>query len=423
MKPDKKKNNTKVYIWAAVSKILIIVISIISSALINRSLGVKLKGEYAYIINIVNILVPIFSFGIGQTYSTYRRKYGEEALGTFVILTLIQAGIALLFFLVTFILKSNYYIWMSLLLSSGQILRTNLLYIAAVEDIKKRDINNIIYKTIYMLFAIALFYLKRGSLNAMLSLSIIDEIIIIFGTFYNYKFKPSIKFMKEYNESPLKIYRLGFISMLMYLMMTLNYNIDIIFLKKMCDSVTVGLYSVGVQLANILWIIPDAFKDVIVNKTSKKDSIEEIINVTKFCLYLAIIIIIGFTIFGKVFIRIVYGKEFINAYLVTLLLFIGTLSMIIYKITHPLYISKGKQGLVLNILTISVFINVVLNFISIPCFGMNGATLASIMSYSICSIIFLVIFCNENRANIIDFFIINHKDVEKIKLFFRKKDN
>lgn len=415
------EKNKKIYIWAIFSKIFIILITLISSALINRSLGVELKGEYAYIINLVGIIVPIVSFGIGQTYSTYRRKYGEDTLSTFVMLTLIQAGLSLLLFGVAFIAKMNYYIWITLLLASGQILRTNLLYIAAVEDIKKRDINNIIYKIIYIIFVIILYYFKRGSLNAMLSLTIVDELIIIIGTFYNYKLKPNFKFLKKHNISLFKIYRLGFISMLMYLMMTLNYNIDIIFLKNMCDSSVVGLYSVGIQLANMLWLIPDALKDVIVNKTSKEDSIQEIALVTKYCLYLALIIILGFILLGKIFINVVYGNEFEGAFFVTVLLFIGTLSMIIYKIIHPLYISKGRQLLVLNILTISVVINVILNFITIPKLGMTGAAMSSIISYTTCSIIFLNIFCKENDISKKTILFITKEDIKKIKLIVKKK--
>lgn len=415
-------DNKKIYLWATFSKIIMILSSLISSALINRSLGVELKGEYAYIINLVNIVVPIFSFGIGQTYSTYRRKYGKETLNTFVSLTLVQAAIALAGCIFTIIFKGNYYIWITLLLSSGQILRTNLLYITAVEDIKKRDINNIFYKIIYIIFVIVLFYFKRGSLSAMLSLSIIDEVIIVVGTFYSYKLKPDFKFIKYHNTSLLEIYRLGFISMLMCLMMTLNYNIDIIFLKKMCDSSTVGLYSVGTQLANMLWLIPDAFKDVIVNKTSKEDSIEEIVSVTKFCLYLALIIICGFAVLGKMFIRFVYGEEFVDAFFITLLLFWGTLSMIIYKIIHPLYISKGRQGLVLKILTISVITNIFLNLIAIPRFGKTGAAIASVISYSVCSIIFLSVFCKENNIPMTKFFIIDKNDINRIKFILKKKE-
>ena len=94
----KNSENKIIYGIAGISKIIIVFLTLVNSAMINRSLGVTLKGEYAYINNIVSILVPIISFGIGQTYASYRRKYGKKCLNTFVALTLLQAFISFLRF-------------------------------------------------------------------------------------------------------------------------------------------------------------------------------------------------------------------------------------------------------------------------------------------------------------------------------------
>ena len=133
----------KSYVIAMVSKISIILISMITSALINRTLGVEIKGQYAYISNWSTIIISILSFGIGQTYSTYRRKYGKEALNTFVFLTLLQTVISFIFFLITVFLNMNSNVKLSMLIATMGILRNNILYIAAIEDIRKRDINNV----------------------------------------------------------------------------------------------------------------------------------------------------------------------------------------------------------------------------------------------------------------------------------------
>ena len=343
IKANSYQSNKSIYRMAAVSKILVIAMTFISSALINRCLGTALKGEYAYINNWVSIIVPILSWGIGQTYSTYKRKCGtKEVLDTFVTLTILQALCAFIIGLITYFIGFNKYVYISFLLSSGSILRTNLLYIAAIEDIKKRDFMNIIYKSIYLFIVTIVFLLNIKSLNLMLILLVVDEAITVIGTFIKYKFKIKFTLSKNKEIRIVKIYKLGFISMLMYLMMTLNYNIDVIFLKNMTTSEIVGIYSVAVQLSNMLWLLPDAFKDVMTFKTSKEDSIKEIVLVTKYCLYLAFIILILFIIGGKLFIYIAYGKEFIDSYGVTAILLFGSLSMVLYKIIHPLYIAKGN---------------------------------------------------------------------------------
>ena len=142
------KGSSSVYFMAMFSKVFIVFLSIITSAIINRTLGVELKGEYAYINNLTVIGMIIFSFGIGQTYSMYRRKYGEQCLNYFLLLTYIHGILCFSIFVISYILKFDYYIYMTFLLTSFLVIKNNLLYITAVQDVKKRDFNNIIYKII-----------------------------------------------------------------------------------------------------------------------------------------------------------------------------------------------------------------------------------------------------------------------------------
>ena len=410
-----KESNILIYIVAIISKILVVLLSLFTTAMINRCLGVELKGEYAYINNWITIFITIFSLGIGQTYGAYRRRFGEEPKNTFVALTLIQTAIVFLIFVIAYILKANYYVTTILLVTTFSVLRSNILHIAAVEDVKKRDINTIIYKLIYTFLVFIVFIKNIRSLNVMIALLIIDEIIINIGTFIKYKFKPDFNFLKKNKTNIREIYKLSIIAMLMFLMMTLNYNLDTIMLKQISTNYSVGLYSVGVTLANMLWLIPDAFKDVMFHKTAKEDSIKDIVLSIKFNIYLALFIILGFVILGKWFIKFMYGIEYIEAYNVTVMLFVGSLSMIIYKLIHPLYISKGKQSIVLAILFISVVSNVIINLLLIPKFDIIGAAIASVVSYTICSMIFLYIFCKEYKVSISDFFIIKKSEIESVR--------
>ena len=86
--------------------------------------------------------------------------------------------------------------------------------------------------------------------------------------------------------------------------------------------------------------------------------------------------------------------------------------MIIYKLIHPLYIANGKQKAILTILFISVLINVILNYIFIPKYNIYGAALSSVFSYSLCSVIFLVLFCKEYNVKIKDILFINKSDID-----------
>ena len=299
------------------------------------------------------------------------------------------------------------------MLTTTGILKSNMLYYGAVENIKKRDINNIIYKISYLIIVTIAYILFRKSLKAILIVTFIEDIIIVVGTFITFKFKIKYKnLVKELNLK--KLIKYGMLCMIMHSLMTLNYNLDILFLKNIVDVYSVGLYSVGVSLANMLWLIPDALKDVLVNKTSRNDSINEIVKVTKYSLYFSLFIILGVIVFGKLFIQILYGYEFINSYWCTIILFVGCFSMVIYKLLHPLYIANGQQAYVVKVLAISVVTNIILNVLLIPRFSIYGASISSVFSYSVCSILFLVDFCKKYNKRIVDFIILKKGEIKRL---------
>lgn len=415
-----KKYVNSMYFLAIISKISIVIFSIFSIALINRLLGPTMKGEYAYICNYVNITVIIFSFGIGQTYSEYRRKYGNKLLNLFISLTIVQSIFCLLLYIIFKLFFNISIISQVLLVTSFSILSNNILYIVSVEDIKKRDRLNILYKLIYFIIITIIFLLNIKSINLLLISLIINDIIILIGSFYKYNLKFDFSILKKEKINLKQIYIKAFFSMIALLMISLNYSIDIIILKSLSTSYYIGLYSVGVNLSNLLWLIPDAFKDIIFHKTARDDSIKQIVTLTKYCMYISIVLIILFIIGGKLFISLLYGSDYINSYFVTIILFVGCLSMIIYKLIHPLYISKGKQNIIITILSISVIINLILNYILIPQFNMYGAAIASVISYSICSMIFLIKFSKDYNVNIKNFIFLNKNDYQIINKFLKK---
>ena len=203
--------------------------------------------------------------------------------------------------------------------------------------------------------------------------------------------------------------------MVTLLLTTLNYSIDTIILRNLSSSSSVGLYSIGISLANMLWIIPDAFKDVLMNKTSKEDSIGDIIFSLKSNILISLIITLGFILLGKLFISVVYGSEFIDSYIATVILFFGSISMIFHKIISPLLYSKGYQKKLCVIFLSAVFLNIVMNYILIPKFDIIGAAVASVFSYFLAGISILLIFSKMYKLKIKEIIFINRKELLKIK--------
>ena len=56
--------------------------------------------------------------------------------------------------------------------------------------------------------------------------------------------------------------------MIVMLLITINYRVDIVMIRHLSSSSEVGIYSVAVTLSNIFLVIPDAFKEVLFEKAS-----------------------------------------------------------------------------------------------------------------------------------------------------------
>ncbi|NLM50011.1 MAG: hypothetical protein GX196_03555, partial [Clostridiaceae bacterium] len=114
---------------------------------------------------------------------------------------------------------------------------------------------------------------------------------------------------------------------------------------------------------------------------------------------------------------------FVKSYMVTVLLFIGIIPMIFYKLIYTLFIANGKQKISFTILLISVILNVIGNFIFIPFHGINGAAITSVGSYIICGSAFLYVFKKEFDIKWKDIFIFNKQEIKRIKIYSKKKKN
>ncbi len=393
-----KKVLKNMYVIAMLSKIIVVLLGFVTTAIINRMLGPVLKGQYSYYISIVTILVYVFSFGLGQTFSSYKKKSGKKYLGEFVSLSYFHAFILVVLSICVFLFSSV--CGLILLIAATSTFKFNILYIAAIEDVRTRDIINTIVKFVYMLLLVVFYFFMPKSLYIALTLYMVEELLVSIIVVVRYKFTFKIQEIKSLDRVNLKnIYSLSFKSMTMLLLMSLNYHLDVIFLKWMSTDYMTGIYGVAVTLANMLWLIPDAFKDVVLHKSVKSDSKYEIMKLVKGCLLISLFAIIGFAMLGEIIIAIMYGVEFLEVYKITLILFMGTFSMVIYKIIHPYYIAQGKQLIVLRILLVSVCLNVILNTVLIPFMGGYGAAIASCLSYNICGLYFLWIFNNEIKMD------------------------
>ena len=398
-----------------------IVFGFLTLILLNRYLGVTLKGEYTYIINYTVIISVILEVGISNVYGIFKRKKIENCFEIFISLTIIQFIIYLVLALIIMAIGKfqNYMVNWICIISLTTILTSQLRYINLVEHYKYSSISVIIMAVVNFISMFIVYIICKQSLTYAFIVLIIKDLVITALLIKKINIKKLFK--KEYIKFYGEIIKNGILPMLSSLLIMLNYKTDIIMLNYMNVSYyEIGLYSTGLALAEYIWLIPEIFKDVIQKRSAIRNDIESINFSTRISTTIIIIIFIGILLFGKPAIGILFGRDYIDAFEVTIILFIGVYSMIYYKIIGTLFIADSKSKQYFLILLAGSIINIIVNLGLIPKLRIIGAATASVISYSLIGILFLMLYKKYYNVKIKDVLFIKKHDIEKIKSFIKK---
>lgn len=407
-----KKILSNSYVFSIVNNIMSVLIGVLTSAFLNRYLGVELRGEYAYYLNLSSILVIFVGFGLAQSYPRAVRKEIDNVKNKYFALALLQFVLSFIVLFINLIINRNWGNLYLLIIVPSQVFAQQVGYVAAVYKLKKYQKMNFIDIFISLMFNLLLFVMMPPYvILAFLVIAIKNIIDIIY---YIYLLKPSLIKIKLSLEELKFIFGLSFITMIMTLLININYKIDVIMLNNKVSNVQLGLYTTGTGLANYIWVIPDAFKNVLFSKTAKNDSIQDINWSIKISILMSAICMVGLVAFGKIALFILYGTDFVSAYNVTCIIMFGAPSMILFKLISNLFVVNGHQIFYCIGLAISAVVNICLNILLIPLYGINGAAFASVISYSVCGIIFYTRYIIDYKIKWYVPLIITHTDLKKI---------
>ena len=379
------------YSLSLAAKILTAILGIVSSAFSTRYLGVQYKGDYGYITHTANIIVLVLNLGIYQSYSYNYKKYGSSIIREYSNICFFQFVVLIIIMIISIFTVDDPLFRMIVLLVPFSILKLQYGNIVLIERFRLSLFLSVFNSVFNAVCYTILFLWSTPNILYVVELTVVADVITIIIYISQLKVFPNIF---RVNFSFLKnVLKFGFIPMLSAFLATINYSIDIIFLKRIGIQEELSYYTLAATIINYVWLLPDAFKSVLFSKSGKKFDKENIEFSSQISCFFIFCCLIGFAAFGKWFINLMYGKEFIKSYGVTLLLIIGAFSMSLYKILGIVLVSQGKRYAHFFSLLISAIANVVLNTILIPQLGMYGAGIASVCSYTLCGGILLFYFC------------------------------
>lgn len=184
------------------------------------------------------------------------------------------------------------------------------------------------------------------------------------------------------------VYRYIGSTILFFGFLTSLYHIDILFLQQFVSEVTVGHYKGALVIAEILWLAPVAVQLALLQRVSTlwdDGDIEEIQRqaelVSRFTVLFTILAALGMAALAPDFVPLYLGEDFSPAVIPLILLLPGVVGFAAARPTlainqarrslRPLIVATGACALV----------NVLLNSILIPQYGMVGAAVATSFGY------------------------------------------
>lgn len=415
------------YIFSVITKILMIFIGFAHSVAIARFLGAELKGMMSSVQSIVNIAAIVITFGVHEAYPFYRKKYGKDKflspyMSYVVVLHICYFIIGCIF---AFLLRKTGIIPMFICLLSpisGYAIVSG--YVCLVELPKQRNAAFLIITLTETIFAAALYFMAHSNKYWLFVLLVFADTLKGIYFTYRIRFHFSIKSIKR--DMIKDLVKFGLFPMLALLMTSLNYKIDILMLNldKGISMAQIGVYSIGVALADKTVYIPDAVKEILLSKLAKGKKEEEVARATRLCFPISILMVVAIIMLGEPLINLLYGAEYVGSYSVSIICVFGTAVMVFFKMISQYNVVNKKQILNVIMLSISVITNIIFNLILIPKYQIIGAAIASIIGYIVCGVVFIIYFSKTSGIPIKKIVFVAKEDIELIRNYvFKKKQN
>src|SRR3989344_3524706 len=259
------------------------------------------------------------------------------------------------------------------------------------------------------------FFIMLGMQTNSIIFSYVFGFVFVFIAslwYYRYKIAPKLSSQKIVEKDKLKI-KSDFISYSLPLVFSGIVSfifswIDSFLVGYFLDVTQVGFYNAAVPIALLFTFMPTIFVKMffpIINREYSLKNygvIEEISKqVTKWIFLINFPFFLIILLFPETIIGILFGYEYVVAKDALRILAIGYFFFSLFLISERLLLTKGKSKIILYDLIFTSFINIFLNILLIPKFGINGAATSTSFSWIILSLLWF--FQTQKFLNIIPF--------------------
>jgi len=376
------------------SRILLIILGLLSNILITRYLGVENYGVYTLALTIIALGTQFGNFGLHAANIYYVAK-SKMLLGMLLknsILFSIISGIiiGLSIYLVSVLYPNLFNINYNILLiimvmipiSLTSLFTKNLLIgIGKIKSDNKISIYTRILTILLLLLGISLFTLDVKMALGIFAIGLIVGLLFIIKILKKdviYRYKLSAKLLK-------KISGFGFKAYLSALFAFLVLKSDLFFVNYYLSKSDLGYYSLAVSFIDYIYMLPVIIGTILFQKLSSMKHNQKKYEIMKqlsfYFTFIYAIFLLAIYFSSDILITTLYGNDFIDSIMPVNILLIAIFFMGINTIVQQYLATTGFPKELIYFWIVGLSINILLNILYIERYGLDAVAISTVLSY------------------------------------------
>lgn len=383
--------------------------SFLTTLLITRLFDIADYGNYSLVFTISQASALIFTLGIPNTLikiignHNFNYEQAKKLLLKGLKITVLLSIIPIIFFylssnfLATNIFHNkeliNYFLIVTVSLPLFVVHEIFISFFIATKNFMKYNMFMFIIPNVLLLFFIVSFYyLKLPGFYTFIAFALAILITVLWETYVVFKLKKSTEIIPFTAISLLKTASpLMFSGLLLYL---LNWT-DVIILGMMVDDKQVGIYNIAFKVGSAGFLIIVSVSTIITPKIAqlygekKMIELKKLIHNSTRLIAVLSIPIVAVLIILRGYVLSFFGSEAIEGQATLVIVSLGVLFSAMIGNVDQILNMTNNQKVLRNITAICFFLNVILNVIFIPYYGIEGSAFASLITNIIINLLCL----------------------------------
>lgn len=391
---------------------VVLVLSFLMGWVSTRYLGVDLKGRQGYLITIGSFGWMILDMGLFRSYPYLVRKYPEKydtllkwSMLTFIAETAILGFLGLAFLrlwsrILDFDFSLLYIIYFVGFITVSKVLMQVQSLFVGLDDIYHSSVGYFLNSFVGFALMATVFFgaLGQDRLSYALAAGVLAPLLAFLYLAWHSNWrgwlgKLDLAFIRKSYGFGLRV----FISSLFILLLI---RVDVIILKQLRGYAEVGIYSLAGHIVDMLQVLSNLVGSLLLVKLADTpDDKAKWMMMKKMLLVFVVFLSIanlGFILLGKIMLRVVFGVEFVPAYYSYLWLIPASYGLSFGSLFNNYLNSKGFPLVSIILPAIALVVNIGLNLLLIPVWGMYGAAFATSVAYLLW---FVLIIAYEHQAS------------------------